>query len=139
NATGPAIDYSYLSKPTTTVSSFPPVPIPAAALSSSLAQNEYNSLLATAQAKLSGYSLERIIGSSGKNSKRVSSLSFWSRRLSEKKRRDSVPSKATSTSSIGYDYSEEQQQPQRSRYSPPAAYSVEDYEQYTLRHTTSFN
>ncbi|KAF9348163.1 hypothetical protein BGX26_000396 [Mortierella sp. AD094] len=143
NATGPAIDYSHLSKPTATVSSVPPVPAAVfSTLSSfSLSKDEFDSLLATAHSKLSNYNIERIIGSSSINERAVSPLSsysFRSWRLSAKHRRNTA-TKATTTSSSVYGYDDKEERPQRSRYSPPAAYSADDYEQYELQHATSFN
>ncbi|KAF9373939.1 hypothetical protein BGX21_004277 [Mortierella sp. AD011] len=136
NATGPAIDYSHLSKPTATVSSVPPVPaVVLSSLSSfSFSKDEFDSLLATAHSKLSNYNLERIIGSRTINKP----YSFRSWRLSAK-RREIAATKATSTSPSVYGHDQTEGRPQRSTYSPPAAYSADDDEHYERRHAISFN
>ncbi|KAG0215137.1 hypothetical protein BGX28_000842 [Mortierella sp. GBA30] len=131
NANDPVMDYTQLIKPTATVSSFPPIPIPAV-VSLDLSQEKYLEGEETTTTYYS-YSVKTSKKSSNNNNNRRSFFTiYWPYR---KGKGTEVKASTTASSSR----SKEQDKPRRSTYSPPASYSVQDYEEHSLRQTTAFN
>ncbi|KAF9912967.1 hypothetical protein EC991_007581 [Linnemannia zychae] len=145
NAKEPVMDFSQLVPPTTTT--FPPAPVPAAGVvrassSSSSGPQDMNNIVFVAplSSKFRSF-LDHIIPTKNSRSPSFFSISSYRPRLwrSSPKRSTSTSYKAATKRVAGQDGWEVEEKPYKSRYSPRAASSVEEYDAYGFRQNTSYN
>ncbi|KAF9100288.1 hypothetical protein BGX23_000051 [Mortierella sp. AD031] len=142
NAKEPVMDFSQLIPPTaTTITIFPPAPVPAPAAgvgnssppSSPSHHQDMGIVYMTSQSKFSSF-LDSILPTKKNSHRSLFSLSSYRRawRLSLK-RSSTVTSHRAATRMVV------EEKPYKSRYSPRAASSMEEYDAYGFRQSISYN
>ncbi|KAF9195830.1 hypothetical protein BGZ50_003321 [Haplosporangium sp. Z 11] len=156
NANNPVMDYSQLIKPTATTPAFPPAPVPAAAsvpfASDSLEDGSYEAIFVPppVHRPLSKEANDDTLASNNLDTKQQQQqqrqFSFWpwrrrSNKSNSRRQRHQRFIATTSSQYLGESGVQKQQEmrPWKSRYSPPAVYSADDYEDDNMRRTPEYN
>ncbi|KAG0250773.1 hypothetical protein BG011_008108 [Mortierella polycephala] len=159
NASNPVMDYSQLVKPTATIPAFPPAPVPAAAsvpfTSGSLEEDSYEAIFIppSVPRPLSKKADADIPASNNLDTKQQQRrFSFWPWKLRNRKggisslrrsrrRRHQKLTATTSSQQLesGGVHKQQELRPWKSRYSPPAVYSADDYEDENMHKTPEYN
>ncbi|KAF9131126.1 hypothetical protein BGW39_002210 [Mortierella sp. 14UC] len=146
NAKDPVMDFSQLVPPTT--ATFPPAPVPAAGVghsssssSSSGPQDMNNVVFVAPLSSKFGSFLDHILLTKNGRSSSFFSLSSYRPRLwrSSPKRSTSASYRAATKRVAGQDGWEVEEKPYKSRYSPRAASSAEEYDAYGFRQNANYN
>ena len=131
------MDFSQLVPPTaTTISIFPPAPVPAAGVGNSLPPSSHHQgmgiVYMASPSKFSSF-FDSILPTK-KNSRSLFSLSSYRRtlRLSPKRSSSTATHRAATKMVV-------EEKPYKSRYSPRAASSIEEYDAYGFRQSASYN
>ncbi|KAF9932909.1 hypothetical protein FBU30_007068 [Linnemannia zychae] len=134
NAKEPAMDYSQLVPPTATtiLTPFPPAPAPAASIGYSVSPQDINYLVAPPPLSSKLESLFDYILPTKSSITSLFSLSYYHHHRSQR----SSPRHSTTTS---YRQQENEEKPYKSRYSPPATASPEEYDMYGIRQNIIHN